>query len=60
MKDFVLFGRAELPLGRSRCVLLQVSAPEASGVKTPDQTILFVGTEVPTSEALVQDQRDSN
>jgi len=41
--------RAELQLGHSVRAWLGASAPEASGVKTPDQTQPFVGTKVPTS-----------
>jgi hypothetical protein len=49
--DFGVFSfrRAELQLGHSGGASLQASAPESSGVKTPDWTALFVGTEVLTS-----------
>jgi hypothetical protein len=33
---------------------LRALAPEASGVETPDQATLFVGTEVPTSKNRIQ------
>src|ERR1700722_11576862 len=61
LKMFV-FRKAKLQLGRSGRVSLWASAPEASGVKTPDVTRLFVGTEVPTSssDAIVERQRLSN
>jgi hypothetical protein len=41
--------RAELQLGHSVCVKPWASGPEASGVKTPDETTLNVWTEVPIS-----------
>ena len=47
--NIFIFRRVEHQLGLSGCVSLRASAPEASGVKTPDPTKLFVGTEVPTS-----------
>ena len=54
------FRRAELQLGRLGYAKLRASAPEASGVKTPDQTTLFVGSEVPTSYGTSPRQRLSN
>jgi hypothetical protein len=57
IKDFLPSGGPSFSSANVSCVSLWAAAPDASGVKTPDQAILYVGIEVPTSKAIVSGQR---
>ena len=43
--EYLILSRAEVQLGRSLSIESRALAPEESGVKIPDRTMLFVGTE---------------